>query len=180
MSGRAARKTEQGSFYHPTLFDLPDSVNRSLIRRNQLSVFVRQSPAYRASDSCYNAIETLVIAIRTGRMNRPLSKRRQRELGIITPAEFLRYHRKPFQRLSRLYRVRTFRELFDHYGKRRGCWQFHHKAPPSEVDPDNEKELLARCHVSNVEPVTWLENMRERYRGTKEEPFQDLLGLWNQ
>jgi len=51
--------------------------------------------------------------------------------------------------------------------------------PPSEVDPGDRGRLLARCHVSNVEPVTWQENMRRRNRRDREEPFEDLLGLWN-
>jgi len=175
-SGRAVGSNQQGSVYHPTLFLLPAPVNRALARRNRLAAIHRESPAYTAADFCYNAIEALVKCLRR---NRPLSERRQRELGVWRPAEFVWRHRDAFRRLMRLYGVKSIRALLDYYGKRRGCWQFHHEEPPSEVDPGDRGRLLARCHVSNVEPVTWQENMRRRNRRDREEPFEDLLGLWN-
>lgn len=96
------------------------------------------------------------------KLKRPLSPRRQRELGVSSPAEFLWIMRPGLRRLMRLFRVNRWRDLLNLYGKERGCWQFHHHKEPSRVMPDDETELLARCHFSNIEPVTWQENMNHR------------------
>jgi len=76
-----------------------------------------------------------------------------------------------------IYGVKRFRDLLPFYGKEKGCWQFDHIMPLSEIDPDDGEQFLRYCHVSNIEPVTWWENAQRR-DAAEREPFQDYLGLF--
>lgn len=164
---------KRSALFGPFLFPLP-AATPAQRRRNKKAHYLRRSPGYCSADRCYNAIEAVVNALRHGAR---LSPRRQRELGVSTPAEFVWRLRRHFRRLKRIYRVNRLRELLDHYGKRKGCWQFHHHETPYRVRPDDESAILARCHVSNIEPVTWQENINRRYAVPAESPGDWLPGL---
>jgi hypothetical protein len=153
-------KRKGSSITGPFLFTVPATFAPEKRRRNRQAHYLRRAPGYRSADRCYNLLEGLMRAFRRGG---GLSPRQQRELGVASTAEFIWKLRRHFRRLMRFYGVKRVRDLIEHYGKRRGCWQFHHHETPYRVKPDDEKTLLERCHVSNIEPVTWQENMDHRY-----------------